>query len=128
MRDCFFQERSSRSATAKLLAHIEADLRRPAVSSALNKGMEAKPAGDLTTDLRDPKRIGICRMFAKPRQALLNRNLLQLRSRNSTADGFVVDLDDRWKVRFQRVADDHAARIALSDAGVVWKKMLSKVG
>ena len=69
-------------------------------------------------------------MFAKPRQPFFDRNLLQLRGRNAAPNGFVVDLDDRRKIRFQRVANDHAARMRFDAARrrASWKKMLSNVG
>src|SRR5688500_932006 len=119
MADCFFQEGPAHAAAPKFLTHVNADFRSSAVGGALDEGMKTEPARDLAIDLPDPERMRRCRMLPEPGPPLLDRNLVQLGSRNAAANSFVVDLDDRRKIGFQRIANDHAARMALSGAGAV---------
>ena len=76
----------------------------------------------------DPKRKLVRRMPAKPGQPFFERNRIEERGGSARGGGRVVNVDDRRKVRFRRIANDHAARIALPGTGVVSKKMLSNVG
>lgn len=107
---------------------IDTHLRGRAICGAPGERLKAQPARDRARVFHGPERMPVRRMLMKPRQPFFDGHGRELSAGHSRLDGRVKDSDDRRKVRFSRVADDHAARTAASGAGAVWKKICSKVG
>jgi hypothetical protein len=102
-----FEQRSSHSKAPEFIAHINTEFGRAAVGASSNERMKTEPAGDLSINLGHPKRVRFRRMFVKPRLSFLDRNGIQLCRGDSISDGRVIDIDDRQKISFHGVADDH---------------------
>ena len=128
LRDGLVQECPPHAPPASALADVNTHLRGGSISGTRDERMKTEPARDLVSVFGHPERMRFGRMLAEPRQSLRDCYRLQLCRGDSAADSRIVDFDDGRKISFPGLADDHAARIVLSGAGVVWKKIWSNVG
>src|SRR5947207_2929341 len=77
--DRLLEQPPGNSPPAEFFIHVNADLRRAAVSGAADELVKTEPARDLGIDLGNPERERVRRMPAEPRQAFLHRDRLEQR-------------------------------------------------